>query len=114
MAGRRRPLRPLAGIRRRRAGKTRSGVVARAGQPHAGEVLSRYDVKYLPGTKKRARVSRPRLFETSGVLPQLRLFGLEALGEAGWLKALKLEEYATRQPRQQEALQPLFANLDAS
>lgn len=66
MAGRRRPLRPLAGIRRRRAGKTRSGVVARAGQPHAGEVLSRYAVKYLPGTKKRARVSRPRLFETSG------------------------------------------------
>lgn len=48
------------------------------------------------------------------MLPQLRLFGLEALGEAGWLRALKLEEYATRQPRQQEALQPLFAYLDAS
>jgi hypothetical protein len=76
-------------------------------------VLSRYDVKYLPDTKKRVRMSRPRLFETSGVLPQLRLFGLQALGEAAWLRALKLEEYATRQPRQQEALQPLFAYLDA-
>ncbi len=81
---------------------------------YAGEVLSRYDVGYLPGGKKLARVSRPRLFETSRVLPQLRLFGLEALGEAGWLKALKLDEYATRQPRRQQALQrPLFTYLDA-
>ena len=80
---------------------------------HAGEALSRYDVEYLPGSKKLARVSRPRLFETSGVLPQLRLFGLEALGETGWLKALKLEEYATRRPRQQALQQPLFAYLDA-
>lgn len=81
---------------------------------HAGEALSRYDLEYLPGTKKLARVSRPRLFEASGVLPQLSLFGLEALGETGWLKALKLDEYATRRPRQQQALQqPLFAYLDA-
>lgn len=80
---------------------------------HAGEALSRYDVEYPPGSKKLARVSRPRLFETSRVLPQLRLFGLEALGETGWLKALKLEEYATRRPRRQALQQPLFAYLDA-
>lgn len=81
---------------------------------YAGEALSRYDVEYLPGSKRLARVSRPRLFETSGVLPQLRLFGLEALGEAGWLKALKLDEYAPRRPRRPPALQQvLFSYLQA-
>jgi hypothetical protein len=80
---------------------------------YAGEALSRYDVEYLPGGKKLARVSRPRLFETSGVLPQLRLFGLDALGEAGWLKALKLDEYAPRRRPQPLALQrTLFTYLD--
>ena len=81
---------------------------------YAGEALSRYDVEYLPGSKKLAKVSRPRLFDTSGVLPQLRLFRLESLGEAGWLKALKLDEYAPRRRPQPLALQqPLFAYLDA-
>lgn len=80
---------------------------------YAGEALSRYDVEYLPGSKKLAKVSRPRLFETSGVLPQLRLFGLDALGEAGWLKALKLDEYAPRRRPQPLALQrTLFTYLD--
>jgi len=81
---------------------------------YAGEALSRYDVEYLPGGKKLARVFRPRLFEASGVLPQLRLFGLEALGDAGWLKALKLDKYAPRRRPQPLAPQrPLFAYLDA-
>lgn len=69
---------------------------------HGREPLSRYDVKYLPGTGKLRAITRPRLFETSYVLPQLRLF---ELGEAGWLKALELDEYAPRKPRRLQALQ---------
>ncbi len=38
----------------------------------------------------------------------------EALGEGGWLKALKLDEYAARARRRPEALQDvLFPYLDA-
>ena len=80
---------------------------------YAGEDLSRYDVELLPGSTKLKGVSRPRLFESSNVLPQLRLFGLEALGEDGWLKALKLDEYSPRGPRrptmQQVALFPFLS-----
>jgi hypothetical protein len=44
-------------------------------------------------------------------MPQLRLF---ALDEAGWLKALKLEGYATRRSPDPMALQEvLFPYLDA-
>jgi hypothetical protein len=72
-----------------------------------GEPLSRYDVELAPGTGELRSVGRPRLFETSRVLAQLRLFALE---EAGWLKALKLEGYAPRAPRRPQALQEvLFA-----
>ena len=40
------------------------------------------------------------------VAAQLKLFGLEdALGEAGWLKALRLEGYAVRSRRRPDALQ---------
>lgn len=39
-------------------------------------------------------IRRARLFETSFTLAQLRLFRLDALGEGGGLKALKLESYA--------------------
>ncbi len=40
----------------------------------------------------------PRLFETiyQRSRPQLRLFELDALGEAGWLKSLRLKDYAPR------------------
>jgi len=42
------------------------------------------------------------------------LFGLETLGEDGWLKALKLDEYAPRRPPRQLALQQaLFAYAEA-
>jgi putative transposase len=72
-----------------------------------GEPLSRYDVELAPGTGELRSVGRPRLFETSRALAQLRLFALE---EAGWLKALKLEGYAPRAPRRPQALQEvLFA-----
>jgi hypothetical protein len=40
----------------------------------------------------------------------VRLFELNILGEAGWLKVLKLEEYMPQQPRRPPALQQvLFA-----
>ncbi len=78
---------------------------------HGGEPLSRYDVEYLPGTDKLATVGRPRLFESSYALPQLRLF---ELGDAQWLQALKLEGYASRRPRRPRALQEvLFSYLEA-
>jgi hypothetical protein len=80
---------------------------------YAGEALSRYDVELLPGSTKLKGVYRPRRFENTNVLPQLRLFGLEALGEDGWLKALKLDEYSPRGPRrpmmQQAALFPFLS-----
>jgi len=50
-------------------------------------------------------VGRPRLFGTSAAAAQLRLFGLDALGEGGWLTTLKLEGYASQRPRGPLALQ---------
>jgi hypothetical protein len=49
------------------------------------------------------------LFETSIIVPQPRLFDLgEVLGEQGWIKVLKLEEYAPRKPRRPEQLQQVL------
>jgi hypothetical protein len=77
---------------------------------YGGQPLSRYDVEYLPGGGL-AAVTRPRLFETTHALPQLRLFDL---GDTEWLKALKLEGYAPRKPQRPLALQDvLFSYLDA-
>jgi hypothetical protein len=64
----------------------------------AGEALSRYEVEFLPGSDKLREVTRPRLFETSRALPQPRLFALDALGQAGWLMALRLADYARGAP----------------
>ena len=72
---------------------------------YRGQPLSRYDVRFVAGTGRLASVTRPRLFETSHVLPQPRLFALEALGEAGWFKAIRLEDYAPRRPGPAAALQ---------
>jgi hypothetical protein len=81
---------------------------------YAGEILSRYDVERAKGANELRAITRPRLFETSHVLAQSRLFGLDALGEGGWLKALKLEDYAPRKLHQPRALQQsLFAYLEA-
>jgi hypothetical protein len=82
---------------------------------HDGEPLSRYDVRLAPGTGELRSVGRPRLFGTHAeAVPQPRLFGLDALGEGGWLKALKLEGYATRRPRGPLALQQtLFPYAEA-
>ncbi len=81
---------------------------------YEGEALSRYDVEHTSGTASLDNLSRPRLFETSHALPQLRLFGLETLGERGWLKALKLDGYSPRSSRRPLALQQvLFEYLEA-
>jgi len=49
------------------------------------------------------------LFETSIILGQLRLFDLgEALGEEGWIKAIKLDEYAPRLPHGPDKLQQVL------
>ena len=72
-------------------------------------------MEFVAGTEELRAVVKPRLFETSyDELTQLRLFGLDALGESGWLKALKLDGYAPRMPRRPQALQQvLFPYLDA-
>ena len=72
---------------------------------YGGEALSRYAVEFLPGGTRLKGVSRPELFGSSNVPPRLRLFGLEALGEGGWLKSLKLDEYAPRDSRRPTMLQ---------
>src|SRR5215212_11386046 len=77
----------------------------------AGETLARYEVVYSPaagGSVGRLReVKNPRLFATRyHHSPQLRLIGLEdVLGEAGWLKAMRIKEYARRNSRQTGTLQ---------
>lgn len=79
----------------------------------AGETLARYEVQYSARTDRLREVKRPRLFETAhrrGSAHQPRLFELADLGEGGWLKALKLGEYAPRRSRRPQDLQGvLFA-----
>ena len=72
---------------------------------YGGEALSRYDVELAGGTGELRKVIRPRLFENSHALPQLRLFVLDA---AGWLKALKLDGYAPRRSRRTQSLQEVL------
>lgn len=82
---------------------------------HGGAPLSRYDVSFSPSETMLGAVTNPRLFATRHRSAQLKLFALEeALGEAGWLKALRLEAYATRSMKAPDALQGvLFSYLEA-
>ncbi len=87
---------------------------------HGGEALSRYEVECDPvaGAGPVGRLRRVKghaLFETSVVLAQRRLFDLgEVLGEEGWIKFLKLDEYAPRRPRRPDKLQQsLFPYTEA-
>jgi hypothetical protein len=58
---------------------------------------------------KLREVRDPTLFENSHALRQLRLCDLaEALGEEGWLKVLRLDDYAARRSRQPETLQQML------
>ena len=87
---------------------------------HAGEPLSAYEVdRDLAGGRdgpgRLLAVGKPVLFETSFTPGQPRLFGLsEALGEDGWLKALRLKDYAPSRVRRPGMLQQvLFTHTDA-
>jgi hypothetical protein len=83
----------------------------------AGDTLARYDVEYSVRTERLREVKRPRLFENAYRLnpAQPRLFELDALGESGWLKALKMSEYALRRPHPRERFQEaLFPYLVAT
>jgi transposase len=87
---------------------------------YGGEALSRYEVECEPATGVSAvgrlqRVKGHTLFENSVVAPQLRLFDLgEVLGDEGWMKFLKLDEYAPRGPRRPDKLQQvLFSYTEA-
>lgn len=75
---------------------------------YSGETLSRYEVEYLPETGKVRRVGRPTLFETSFASSRPRLFELDSLGEGGWLKAVRLEDYSARKPRRPTSLQQVL------
>ena len=86
---------------------------------HAGEPLSAYEVAYQAmggrsGSGRLLEVGKPTLFETPFAPGQPRLFGLaETLGDDGWLKALRLENYAPRRARPEMLQQVLFAFTDA-
>jgi putative transposase len=87
---------------------------------HAGEPLSAYEVEYdAAGGRSSAgrllEVRKPVLFETPFAPGQPRLFGLaETLGDDGWLKALRLGDYADRRVRHPGMLQQaLFAYTEA-
>lgn len=82
---------------------------------YSGEALSRYEVECDPATSvscvgRLREVKGHTLLETSIIAPQLKLFELdEILGEEGWIKVLKLDEYAPRQPRRRpEELQQIL------
>ena len=81
---------------------------------YGGRTLSRYHVSLSRDAAKLEAVTNPRLFATPYRTAQPKLFALDALGEEGWLKALKLTEYATRARRPPGALQQaLFPYLEA-
>ncbi len=82
---------------------------------YAGEALSRYEVRRSPDGAELREVSKATMFETSIVVHQPKLFDLaSALGENGWLKALRLADYAPRAPKRPELLQHvLFAYTEA-
>ena len=91
---------------------------------YGGEALSRYEVECDPSfaggvgaVGKLQRVKGYTLFETSvaSSAKPLKLFELaEVLGEEGWIKAIKLEEYAPRMPRCPDKLQQaLFPYTEA-
>ena len=57
------------------------------------------------GLPRPRAVGRPRLFETSFAPVQPKPFASAALGETGWLKVLRSEDYAPSRSGRAEALQ---------
>jgi hypothetical protein len=80
---------------------------------HAGEPLSRYAVGFSATTGKPKGIVRPVLFGTAIALTQPRLFGLKVLGEGGWLKTLRMADYAPRKARPGSLQQSLFPYHEA-
>ncbi len=82
----------------------------------AGDTLARYAVEHSAQTNQLREVRSPQLFETvhRRIPTQPRLFELVVLGEGGWLKAVRLKDYALRKPRRAQSLQQvLFAYTEA-
>ncbi len=82
----------------------------------AGDTLARYAVEHSAQTNQLREVRSPQLFETvhRRIPTQPRLFELVVLGESGWLKAVRLKDYALRKPRRPQSLQQvLFAYTEA-
>jgi hypothetical protein len=81
---------------------------------HGGEALSRYEVECAPAVGalsvgRLREVKGHTLFENSVILPQPKLFDLgEVLGDEGWMKFLKLDEYAPRRLRRPDGLQQVL------
>ena len=81
---------------------------------YGGEALSRYEVECAPAVGALAagrlrEVMGHTLFENSVILPQPKLFDLgEVLGDEGWMKFLKLDEYAPRRLRLPDGLQQVL------
>lgn len=78
----------------------------------AGDTLARYEVDYRRAGGGLRQVHTPELFETvhRRSRPQPRLFELEDVLGANWLKALRLDGYATRRkPRPRNLQQQLFS-----
>lgn len=82
---------------------------------YGGQTLASYDVVLSRDATRLEGVTNPRLFATGHRTGQSRLFALqEALGDAGWLKALRLEGYAARSRAEPATLQQaLFPYLEA-
>lgn len=70
---------------------------------YAGEALSRYEVRRSADGAELREVGKATMFETSIVVHQPKLFDLaSALGEDGWLKAVRMDDYAPRAPKRPE------------
>jgi hypothetical protein len=68
-----------------------------------------YDAAGGDRSEKLLGVGKPTVFETPFVPGQMRLFGLaETLGEEGWLKVFRLEDYAPRRSPSPGMLQLLL------
>jgi hypothetical protein len=76
---------------------------------YAGEALSRYEVRRSPDGAELRGVGKATLMETLIVVHQPKLFDLAAaLGEDGWLKAVRMADYAPRAPKRPDLLQQML------
>jgi hypothetical protein len=80
---------------------------------YGGRTLSRYDVSLSLGAKPES-VTNPRPLASPYEMGRPKLFALSALGEGGWIKAMRLKGYTPRSPGRPKALQQaLFRYAEA-